>query len=318
MNLVNTFKALIKREFWEHRGAFIKTPVIISIVLLVINIGVYITGLVLTNKSGSSAMAKNEILQLGEMSSDKLGMFWDMQMMGISTLYLAVLFFVLFFFLLGSLFDDRKDQSILFWKSLPISDASTVLSKMIVAMVFVPLTFVAVLFIYMLVSMIFYTIILLIHGLNPLQLVWSPMSFISGFQLVFMGIITQMLWALPVYGWLIFSSAVSKRRPFLFAVFVPAIIAFSWYWINVLSFKFTNIEMFRQPLNYLGHSLLPYGSGSMNNGTFRMEINDGSTVSLFVNNMINSVSDIKILYGALFSALLVSLAIWIRRYRNTI
>jgi ABC-2 type transport system permease protein len=316
--MIKVMKALVKREFWEHRGAFIKAPIIISIVLLVINIGVYITGLVLTNKTGSSDMAKNEILELSKMNPEKLGMFWDMQMMGISTLFLSVLFFVLFFFLLGSLFDDRKDQSILFWKSLPISDASTVLSKMITAMVFVPLVFVGILFLYMFASMIFYTIILLIHGLNPITLVWSPMSFISGFKLVFTGILTQMLWALPIYGWLIFSSSISKRRPFLFAVFVPAIIAFSWYWINVLSFKFTNIEMFRQPLNHLSHALLPFGSGSMHNGTFRMEIEDGSTVSLFVNNMLSSIADIKILYGALFCALMVSLAIWIRRYRNTI
>jgi len=310
-------KALIIREYWEHRGAFIKAPIIIGIVLLVLSVGGYITGLVLANKSGANDFANKLIHESSNLDPDDIAMFWDMQMMSISSLYLSVLFFVMFFFLLGSLFDDRKDQSILFWKSLPISDATTVISKLLTAMFLAPLIYVGVFLALTITLMVIFSIILLFHGLNPIQLIWGPASLFSGAKVILVGTLVQMLWALPLYGWLIFSSSISKRRPFLFAVFVPAIIAFSWYWINILTFKFTNWSMFKEPLKYLGHALVPYGSGSMSNNSFQFNIEDGSTISNTVGNMLNSIASIEILYGALFSAVFVSLAIWLRRFRNT-
>jgi len=315
--MMNTMKALIKREFWEHRGAFIKAPVIISIVLFVLSLGVYITGMVLANKSGTSDLAETGVRELSKLSPEKLVMFWDIQMMSVSSLYLVVLFFVLFFFLLGSLFDDRKDQSILFWKSLPISDASTVISKLLTAMFFVPLVFVFIFLLSIIAIMLLYSVILLFHGLNPIQLVWSPASLFSGAKIMLLGIMVQMLWTLPIYGWLIFSSSISKRRPFLFAVFVPSIFAFSWYWVNVLTFKFTNFSMFKEPLNYMAHGLLPYASGSVSGQSFHFNPDDGTTISMIIDNMLSSLASIEILYGAIFATIMTALSIWLRRYRNT-
>ena len=51
---------------------------------------------------------------------------------------MIVLGFVVFFFCLGSLYDERKDRSVLFWKSLPLSDGETVLSKAASALVVAP------------------------------------------------------------------------------------------------------------------------------------------------------------------------------------
>ena len=316
MNLFNTYKALIRREFWEHRGAFIKAPIIVGIVFMVFAIGGYITAIILAKKSAAEELIANLVRESGSLDPANLANLWDGQMMGLSAMYLVVLYFILFFFLLGSLFDDRKDQSILFWKSLPISDATTVISKMITAMFFVPLIFVGAFLGLMLLLMVFATVITLIHGLDPIQLIWSPASLFVGVKVMLIGIMTQMLWALPIYGWLIFSSSISKRRPFLFAVFVPAIVALSWYWANVLTFKFTNVSMFKQPLNYIGHAFLPYGSGSIGGRNFHFNP-EKSTSDLVVNNMISSLNSIEILYGAIFCSIMVALAIWLRRYRNT-
>ncbi|VAW41282.1 ABC transporter, permease protein, putative [hydrothermal vent metagenome] len=321
--MINTYLALIKREYWEHRGAFIKTPIIIGIVMIVLTIIGYITGLVLTNKSGANDLVAIGIWELSQLPPDQLVMFWEVQALSISSLYLTVLFFVLFFFLLGSLFDDRKDQSILFWKSLPISDNATVLSKLLTAMFLVPLIFVAVFLLLSFVLMLLFTIVLLFHGLNPIQLVWSPASLFSAAKLALTGVFVQMLWALPIYGWLIFSSSISKRRPFLFAVFVPAIVAFSWYWVNVLTFQFTNFNMFKLPLRYISNAMFPYTSDSLRSGGFHFGPNsfgnkDGSvidTISLLKSSVFNGMG---IIYGAIFAAIMVSLAIWLRRYRNTV
>jgi ABC-2 type transport system permease protein len=311
-------KALIKREFWEHRGAFVKTPIITGIVLLVISVIAYVTALVLSNKTGANDFANKILQESSNLNPDHLVMAWDGQMMGISSLYLTILFFVLFFFILGSLFDDRKDGSILFWKSLPISDTETVISKMLTAMIFVPLLFVAVFLVLALIFMVLLTVLALIHGLNPIELIWTPASLFGAAKVALVGVFVQMLWAMPIYGWLMFCSSFSKRRPFLFAVFVPLILSLSIYWINVLTFKFFDFEMFRKPLNYIGHAMFPYGSGSFSNGTFDMSnIEDGSTITMIVNNMLNSVSSVEILYGLIFSIVMVTVSIWVRRYRNT-
>ena len=139
--MIKTMKALVRREFWENRGAFVKTPIIVGIVFLVLTIGAYITTLVLSKKTGSDEILKDGVLELASIESGKLGIFWDMQVLSSSTLYFMILFFIIFFYLLGSLFDDRKDQSILFWKSLPVSDALTVSSKLLTALLFAPLVF---------------------------------------------------------------------------------------------------------------------------------------------------------------------------------
>ena len=316
--MIKTMKALVRREFWENRGAFVKTPIIVGIVFLVLTIGAYITTLVLSKKTGSDEILKDGVLELASIESGKLGIFWDMQVLSSSTLYFMILFFIIFFYLLGSLFDDRKDQSILFWKSLPVSDALTVSSKLLTALLFAPLVFMGIYVIVFFAEMILFSIILMIHGLNPIKLVWIPMNYFATFKLLFLGIVAKMLWGLPVYGWLMFSSAVSKRRPFLFAVLIPLLVSAIWYWINVLTFKFTNWSMFKEPLRYLSHGLFPYASTDWKGEKFRFEIEDGSTINAITDGMINSMLGTKIVYGAIFFVVFFTLSIWIRRYRNTI
>jgi len=319
--MLKTMKALIKREFWEHRGAFIKTPVIISIVILVLTIGGYFTSLFMVKQSGSGELTRQGLQELIQLSPEKLAIFWNGQMIGMSLLFIFVLFIVMFFYILGSLYNDRKDLSIMFWKSLPISDVQTVASKLLTAMFVVPLVFTVVVTLLSIILLILASIALLIHGLNPIPLVWSPVNIVQGLGLVLTGVYTQMLWALPIYGWLIFCSSFRRKRPFLFAVFVPAGIALGWYWINMFSFKFTDFSMFKQPLYYLGHAVIPYASGSSESelatGNFHFSFNDNTMPAELMSRMISSVISLEVLYGMIFASIFITASIWIRRYRNT-
>jgi len=320
MSLINTLKALIKREFWEHRGAFVKTPIIISIVMLVLIIGGYLTSLFLVEKMGSGEFTKQGLQELSKFSQDKLAMFWSGQIVSTSLIFIFVLFIVMFFYILGSLYNDRKDQSILFWKSLPVSDMQTVASKLLTATLVVPMVYTIVVMLFSIAIMIFISIVLLVHGFSPIDLVWSPSSLLQGFLLVLTGVYTQMLWALPIYGWLIFSSSFSKKRPFLFAVFVPSGIALGWYWVNMLSFKFTDFTMFKKPLYYLGHSVLPFASGVVSDGEqghFSFDFDDNTLPSELISRMLSQVISLEVLYGMVFASIFIAIAIWIRRYRNT-
>ena len=184
-------------------------------------------------------------------------------------------------------------------------------------MFFVPLSFVIVFVAFSILFLIFASIVALIHGLNPIDLIWKPVNIFSGISAVTLGAMTQMLWALPIYGWLMFSSSFSKRRPFLFAIFIPAVFSLGWYWINLLSFKFLDFNMFMIPLKYAGHAMLPYAEGVMGGNQFNFNISDDSAISPVLGRMFDSLANMDILYGIIFAAVLVTLSIWVRRYRNT-
>ncbi|WP_210235883.1 ABC-2 transporter permease, partial [Mesorhizobium sp. M1C.F.Ca.ET.212.01.1.1] len=89
-------------------------------------------------------------------------------------LFIGVLAFVVFFYCLGALYDDRRDRSILFWKSLPLSDTQTVLSKVISALIVAPLIAVIAGIITMLGFLLVISVVALMHGGSPMTLIWGP------------------------------------------------------------------------------------------------------------------------------------------------
>jgi len=121
------------------------------------------------------------------------------------------------FYCLDALHGERRDRSILFWKSLPVSDLTTVLSKASVPFLILPLlTFaitVATQFIMLLVS----SAILLGSGQSVATL-WTQLSFVQMSLLLLYHLITvHTLWPAPVYGWLLLVSAWARRAAFLWA-----------------------------------------------------------------------------------------------------
>src|SRR3546814_20822192 len=78
---------------------------------------------------GASGGLQRVISEMDAGDLSKVGFALDVAMYSAMGLLVVVLGFVVFFYCLGALYDDRRDRSILFWKSLPVSDASTVLSK---------------------------------------------------------------------------------------------------------------------------------------------------------------------------------------------
>lgn len=312
--MIKTMKALIQREFWEHRGGFIKTPMIVGIVILVLVLVGYIFGKVVEVRTNSQEVVNHGFSQLVNFSTEQLSIFWDSVFVWVSVLYLLILFIVLFFYMLGALYDDRKDGSILFWKSLPISDSMTVFSKLLTAMIVVPLVTTIIFVAAMIAIMILTSVVLLLNGQNPIVLVWAPANIIGGTITMLLGALVQMLWALPIYSWLLFCSAWKKTRPLLFAIFIPLIIAVSWYVLNaMLKFNFLQIDMFKIPSLYLFHAMIPYGSG--NRMGFQMD--NETTISEVLTNLNESIINIEILYGAIFATIFIAISIWVRRYRNT-
>jgi ABC-2 type transport system permease protein len=125
-------------------------------------------------------------------------------------------FIVAVFYCLDALHGERRDRSILFWKSLPVSDLTAVLSKAFIPLVILPLFTFAVIIATQFIMLLISTVVLLPSGLAGTTwrlLPWFQLSIILLYWLV-----TMALWNAPVYAWLLLVSGWARRATFLWAV----------------------------------------------------------------------------------------------------
>src|SRR3546814_180103 len=180
----------------------------------------------------------------------RLGQGIDLSLFMASTWPLIVLAFVVFFYCLGALYDERKDRSVLFWKSLPLSDSQTVMSKAASALLIAPMLAVAASLLTMLGFLVVLSAMVLVHGGNPLEMVWGPGSPLKVAGQMLAVIPVYALWALPTAGWLLLCSSWAKSKPFLWAIMIPVFAGIfvtwfdlmqlfdleaGWFWKNVVS-----------------------------------------------------------------------------------
>ena len=137
---MNTLPLLLKREYWEHRGGFLWAPIWMTVAILTFTVLGMITAEVFrANANVHVGISLNDLrdhITASEMA--KAGNALDMAQLMFGGLTCISLFFVLFFYLLGGLYDDRRDRSVLFWKSLPVTDTATIASKALSAMLVAP------------------------------------------------------------------------------------------------------------------------------------------------------------------------------------
>lgn len=222
------FKLLLKREFWEHKGGFFWAPLIAGAITLLFTVLGAIGGSILKSRHG------NEI-HINDANPDQiaraLGGAGDVALLGGIAIALMVLGFVVFFYALGSLYDDRKDRSVLFWKSLPVSDASTVGSKVAWALALAPLISVAIGIVLGLALWIVAALTTTVNGLPGATGIFTYSHPVRVISHVLAMLPLYALWALPAVGWLMLCSAAARSKPFLWAVMIPvlgcALISFS-------------------------------------------------------------------------------------------
>jgi ABC-2 type transport system permease protein len=210
INTTRPFLTLVRRELWEH-GSLVWAPLAMALTIIVVSL---VSGMV----KGSIDIDLGEDRPLPELFGDaekQRGIF-SLVMAGLVLPQLLVGFVVVFFYLLDGLFTERRDRSILFWKSLPVSDAKTVLSKLFVALVAVPLWSWAL-------SLV---VGLVVFGVLATQVSGTPAAGLGTWhggtwltvQAAMLGkMAIAALWYLPVAGWLLLASVLAKRAPFLWA-----------------------------------------------------------------------------------------------------
>jgi len=143
---------------------------------------------------------------------------------GVSVLYLFVMPFIAFFYLIDTLYAERKERHILFWKSLPTTDAETVIAKVLTASLVIPFCFA----VFMFAS---YLMFLLIGGfelpkeVSVLSLIWKPAPILKMFLTSLYALLIMSLWFLPFTGWFLLSGSLIKRiHPFIVALVTPLVL----------------------------------------------------------------------------------------------
>ena len=202
----------VRRELWENRSIYIAPLIVTGFVLF----GSLISMFGLPRKMQTLPAhdpAQQHVLVVKPFS------------MAPAPIMLAT-FLVGIFYSLDALYGERRERSILFWKSMPVSDRTTVLSKASIPLVVLPLvafvlsvaTFVALL----LVS----TAVLLANGVSPVTL-WAEVRFVQEPLVMLYGLTVHALWFAPIYGWLLLVSVWARRTPVLWA-------ALPWVAISVV------------------------------------------------------------------------------------
>jgi len=310
---MNRLKALMMREYWENKGAFRTTPLVIG--------GIYVTvflmGIITFGYFDNEFHTLKEAIQYLAANTDPghRAMAVEMGLMFNSFLFTLVLAFVVFFYLLGSLYDDRKDRSILWWKSLPASDTLTLASKLLSAMFVVPLLFFVVYVATMLVVNLIGAIVVLALGQNPWTLFLGLANPLKPLGLLLASYLAMAIWALPLYGWLMFVSAVSPRIPLLFALVPPAVFAVLQIWIDFLRTFTLKTNLGGLIWNWFANSPLIISGGEHNNSigaALGVPITDDFDHAVTIGNMLDRLFSKDMLMGLVVAAVFLAAALWLR------
>jgi len=325
------FQLLLRREFWEHKGGFFWAPLVAGAIFLMLTL----MGLGAAEIAGRRATGQQididgtritvGALDIGTLTSKiapedlkHVGGAIDITLFTAAGWSFAVLMFVVFFYCLGSLYDDRKDRSVLFWKSLPLSDTQTVLSKVASATIVAPIIATLAGIATMFVLMILLTGFIALHGGNPMTLLWGPASPLQVAGTLLAMLPVYALWMLPTVGWLMLCSAFARSKPFLWAVMIPAFSAIAVAWFDLMQFFDLDTAWFMKNIaaRALG-STIPMGM--LDAATFPSSHLDGpgAVHELFNLSSVYSVmGSAQLWLGVLAGAAMIAASIRLRRWRD--
>jgi len=212
---------------------------------------------------------------------------------GVHVFMLVILVFVTFNYLLGCLYHDRKDRSILFWRSMPVSARDEVLAKLAVALLVAPAIFIAASLLAQLATVLLAMLLVVRMDLDPIAVVLGNIQFGRLLLDQLGGWLLTALWVLPVYAWVLLASAGARRSPFLLAL-APVL------GLAVLEALLLGSSHFGSAvMNHLPN----YSSGRSAVGFY-----------LFGPDWVNQ-DYLGLVLGLLVAGVLLAATMWLRRYR---
>ncbi|MFM7396382.1 MAG: hypothetical protein ACKO42_04625 [Gammaproteobacteria bacterium] len=300
-----SFLMLIRREAWEHRSLVWVPAITAALIVLAALISTNISGSIQINVDGQESFFFKALAADVKTQANLLSIWTSA--IGLPVIFITSI--VLYFYLIDSLYAERKDRSILFWKSMPVSDAATVLSKAATALIAVPIW----------IWLMSVVMGLLTFAIVALKVSGTPLAPLANFH-VGAWFVTQLtllqnffiaaLWYSPLVGWLLLVSVWAKRAPFLWAI-SPGFIA-------IFEELFFDTEYVSRLISYRVTHYFEVTA-------VRVNIEDGAGVETIIDTIQNTYSrlsaapllgELHLYTGVLAAAVLLLAAIRLRRWRD--
>jgi ABC-2 type transport system permease protein len=199
----------VRRELWENKSIYI-APAIASAVIL---LGALISAGHLPERR-RNAMVLDEIRRRAAI---------ELPYNIVAMVLIITAFIVGFFYCLDALYGERRERSILFWKSLPVSDVTTVLSKVVIPLAILPAIAFVIIAVTQFLMLLISSAVLMPSGLAGTT--WANFNLLRESVVLLYGLIVIALWHAPIYGWALLISGIGRRATFLWAVMPPLAIA---------------------------------------------------------------------------------------------
>ncbi len=196
-----TLIALLKREVLEHKNLW-RVPLVLLVIALLLKLSLSFGNLAINVDVPAE-------LQLNDGINTFINSAIGKTLHLMNYFVMIVMFVVAVFYALSCLYDERQDDSVLFWRSLPISDGLTIASKLMIPLVIVPV------------------IILVCQAIIALMFLGTETTNYFGDSFLNTSLVLgkKLLWSLlPIIAWCLFCSSIAKKNPFLFAFITPIIL----------------------------------------------------------------------------------------------
>jgi ABC-2 type transport system permease protein len=281
----------VRRELWENRSIY---------VALIVAAAVYVTGylisLIWVPASMRGMAATHPAPQIVELA---------MPYSHAAMLLMATGFLVGIFYSLDALHSERRERTILFWKSLPVSDLTTVLSKAIIPLVVLPMLVFSITVAIQIVMRLLSTAALLITGASVGTL-WTQLPLFQMELVLLYSLIVIALWHAPLYMWLLLVSGYARRATFLWAVFPPLALAALEY----VAFHTSYLGLMLQD-RLFGFAAVAFDLTDKNG----VQI-DAHFIPLAQLAPARFLSSPSLWFGLIFAAIFFVAAVKLRRYRE--
>src|SRR5919108_2783509 len=201
----------VRRELWENRSIYVAPALVASVVLFGF----------LVSTIGLPERRRAVLLLDAAKARAAIEAPYDMA----AIMLILTAFIVGVFYCLDALYGERRDRSILFWKSLPVSDLTTLLSKATIPLIILPLITFAIVIVSQFVMLLWTSVLLITHGMSPGS-TWTYFPLFRNSFVLLYGLAAIALWHAPIYGWTLLVSGWARRATFLWAAVPFLAVAF--------------------------------------------------------------------------------------------
>jgi ABC-2 type transport system permease protein len=207
----------VRKEIWEFKKTLFWVPLIIAVFILVAPL----LKLIFLEKH-EVAILLDSITNVDNLAHiEGFTRFFLATVTGVFVPFIMASLIIQLYYFITCLFDERRDLSIYFWRSLPVSDVLSVGVKLVTGALVLPAIFMLaatfVVCVFLLLALIACTVLSLGYDVS-LWGFWGSADIISNLTSIWLNLIPYALWMFPVFAWLMLASMFANKAPFLWAI----------------------------------------------------------------------------------------------------